>query len=335
VVVGGGFDGGQIAGNGAAGNASTIAGGLANVIAAAGSYGFIGGGSFNQITAAAGVDIQFTTIGGGTNNTVGRGGATVTGGNSNQATGFDASVGGGNGNVASGGAATVPGGGANTAQGNYSFAAGRRAKALADGAVLFSDSTDADFTGTAPNVFAVGFTGGIGMWTSKTFATGCSIPAGGGAWNCTSSRDQKQDFAAVDAEAVLERVAALPITEWRYRSEASGARHMGPTAQDFHAAFELGDSDQSIGLIDANGVALAAIQGLNAKLDQALRERDIDLAAQRAEIARLRAEVTALREARNDVQALKTALAELLRDRPGNFARTKLMPAAPHLSLDR
>jgi hypothetical protein len=254
------------------------------VIAAAGRHGFIGGGSFNKITAAAGVDIQFTTVGGGTNNTVGRGGATVAGGNSNQATGFDASVGGGMGNVASGGAATVPGGGANTAQGNYSFAAGRRTKALGDGAVLFSDSTDADFTGTFPNVFAVGFTGGIGMWTSKTFATGCSIPAGGGAWSCTSSRDQKQDFAAVDAQAVLQRVVALPITEWRYRTETSGARHMGPTAQDFRAAFGLGHDDVSIATVDAQGVALAAIQGLNAKLEAKIAEQAREIAELRRAI---------------------------------------------------
>jgi len=278
----------------AAGGASTVAGGFANRIDAGGTFGIIGGGSMNRITAAAGVDIKFATVGGGTNNTVGRGGATVAGGNSNQATGFDASVGGGNGNVASGGAATVPGGGANTAQGKYSFAAGRRTKAVADGAVLFSDSTDADFTGTFPNVFAVGFTGGIGMWTSKTFATGCSIPAGGGAWSCTSSRDQKQDFAAVDAQDVLQRVAALPITEWRYRTEASGARHMGPTAQDFHTAFELGDSETSIGLIDAAGIALAAIQGVNAKLEEQLAVKGAEIDSLKAEVAELKRAVEVL-----------------------------------------
>ena len=81
--------------NTASGAGAAVVGGQANVIAAAGNYGFIGGGSFNQTTAAAGVDINIATIGGGTNNKVGRGGATVAGGNSNQANGFDASVGGG------------------------------------------------------------------------------------------------------------------------------------------------------------------------------------------------------------------------------------------------
>jgi hypothetical protein len=47
-------------------------------------------------------------------------------------------------------------------------------------------------------------------------------------------------------------------------------------AQDFHAAFGLGDSDKSITTIDAGGVALAAIKGLNEKLEEenaALREK--------------------------------------------------------------
>ena len=37
---------------------------------------------------------------------------------------------------------------------------------------------------------------------------------------------------------------------------------MGPVAQDFSAAFGLGESDKHINTIDADGVALGAIQGL-------------------------------------------------------------------------
>ena len=309
VVGGGGYDGSTAAGNVVNGAASTIAGGYGNLIAIDGLYASIGGGAGNQIAASPGTSLWFATVGGGVNNVVSVDGATISGGSSNAAAGDSSTIGGGESNSTGGIASTVPGGSHNSASGPYSFAAGRRAKALADGVVLFSDSTDADFTGIDPNVFAVGFTGGIGMWTSKTFATGCSIPAGGGAWNCTSSRDQKQDFATVDAQAVLQRVAALPITEWRYRTETSGARHMGPTAQDFHAAFGLGDSDKSIGLIDANGVALAAIQGLNLKVEEqraALREREVEIRA-------LRDEVAALRDTRDDVAVLKATLLELLR----------------------
>jgi hypothetical protein len=61
---------------------------------------------------------------------------------------------------------------------------------------------------------------------------------------------------------VLAKLAALPITTWAY-TNAPSVRHLGPVAQDFAAAFGLGDNDKHIATVDADGVALAAIQGLN------------------------------------------------------------------------
>jgi hypothetical protein len=83
---------------------------------------------------------------------------------------------------------------------------------------------------------------------------------------------------------------------------------LGPTAQDFPAAFGLGNDGKTIATVNLDGVALAAIQGLNAKLDALLRERDARIVAleQRAtEVDALRAEIVALR----------SALAELARER--------------------
>ena len=74
----------------------------------------------------------------------------------------------------------------------------------------------------------------------------------------------------------------MPITQWKYKVEPSGIKHIGPMAQDFHAAFGLGDNDKAIGSVDESGVALAAIQGLNQKLDEARA----DNAALRKELAR-------------------------------------------------
>jgi hypothetical protein len=83
-----------------------------------------------------------------------------------------------------------------------------------------------------------------------------------------SDRNIKQDFAALDGREVLEKVAALPIQSWSYTSQP-GVKHYGPTAQDFHAAFGLnGSDDKHIATVDADGVALAAIQGLHQKLQQ-------------------------------------------------------------------
>ena len=39
-------------------------------------------------------------------------------------------------------------------------------------------------------------------------------------------------------------------------------------AQDFYAAFAVGPDDKHIATVDADGVALAAIQGLNQKLEE-------------------------------------------------------------------
>ena len=45
-----------------------------------------------------------------------------------------------------------------------------------------------------------------------------------------------------------------------------------PYAQDFNAAFHVGESDRTISTVDADGIALAAIQGLNQKWKKNKRE---------------------------------------------------------------
>jgi hypothetical protein len=83
---------------------------------------------------------------------------------------------------------------------------------------------------------------------------------------------------------MLTKVVSLP--EWKYQMKhgKSSDWYMGPTAQDFRAAFGLGTDDTHINTANAQGVALTAIKGLNQKLD-----------AQAAEIAELKAANAALR----------------------------------------
>ena len=82
------------------------------------------------------------------------------------------------------------------------------------------------------------------------------------ACNITSDRNAKEQFKPVNARDVLSKVVGLPISEWQYKTQ-TGARHIGPMAQDFHEAFALGRDEKHIATVDADGVALAAIQGLN------------------------------------------------------------------------
>lgn len=78
-----------------------------------------------------------------------------------------------------------------------------------------------------------------------------------------SDRNQKKNITPVDAAAILGKVSRLPISSWTYLKEPAEVRHLGPMAQDFRATFGLGDDERTYYAVDAQGVALAAIQGLN------------------------------------------------------------------------
>jgi len=102
----------------------------------------------------------------------------------------------------------------------------------------------------------------------------------------TSDRNAKENFAVLDRQAVLAKVAALPVTAWNFKSEA-GVRHLGPMAQDFYAAFGLGADDKHIAVVDESGVALAAIQGLNQKLEDTVKQKDAEIQALAQRLAAL------------------------------------------------
>ena len=260
--------------NTASGNNSTVGGGKSNK--ASNQYATVGGGWNNT---ASGGTWGSATVGGGKNNTAsdasstvsgGEGNtadgevATVGGGASNTASGMRATVGGGQLNTASGGWSTISGGMYNVADGNYSFAAGYKAKANHDGAFVWADSTNTDFTSTADDQFMVQASGGITMYTNSGRTLGVRAPADGTAWSSASDRELKENFAPVDTQELLARLAESPITTWNYKSQAPSIRHIGPMAQDFNTLIEGlgGEGEKYINTLDADGVALAAIQGL-------------------------------------------------------------------------
>jgi len=67
----------------------------------------------------------------------------------------------------------------------------------------------------------------------------------------------------MNPDDVLAKINALNIQKWNYKKEDSSITHIGPIAQDFYAAFNLGGSDKSISTIDPAGVALIGIQALS------------------------------------------------------------------------
>ena len=86
-------------------------------------------------------------------------------------------------------------------------------------------------------------------------------------FNTVSDRNRKENFEAVNGTEVLEKVTNLPVSTWNFIADEDSARHLGPTAQDFHAAFGLGEHETHISTVDVSGVAIAAIQGLDGKVD--------------------------------------------------------------------
>jgi hypothetical protein len=65
------------------------------------------------------------------------------------------------------------------------------------------------------------------------------------------------------------------VQAWNYKTEGAYMHRLGPVAQAFHAVFDLGADNRYIATVDADGVALAAIQELNQKLEQKPAELSI------------------------------------------------------------
>jgi hypothetical protein len=104
-----------------------------------------------------------------------------------------------------------------------------------------------------------------------------------GVWQNNSDRRKKHRLEAVSGEDVLRRLRQLPITRWSYKVDQLPIRHLGPMAQDFYKAFGLGNDSISIGTVDADGVALAGVQALDART-QSQAARLTALAAENQEL---------------------------------------------------
>jgi uncharacterized protein YceH (UPF0502 family) len=74
-------------------------------------------------------------------------------------------------------------------------------------------------------------------------------------------------------------------------------RHLGPMAQDFHAIFKIGTDEKHIAPIDEGGVAFAAIQGLNEKVEAGSRESDERIQKLETENQELKQRLEALEKA--------------------------------------
>lgn len=264
-VVGGGLT------NRARGDYSVVAGGggpaLCDTNTASGLGATVSGGGMNLATE------QYSTVGGGYGNQAEHLYATIAGGTVNWASGPYSTIGGGVSNVASGYISTVPGGVSNVASGRFAFACGRNARAIHDGSFVWADSAADNFYSSYANEFSVRAAGGVRLYTNAAATMGVRLFPNTTAWSIMSDSTKKTDIRPVDTKSVLEKIAVLPLAEWRYKEQPDPTvRHIGPMAQDFWNAFQLGEDSLSISTIDPDGIALAAIQEL-AKRNEKLEEQ--------------------------------------------------------------
>src|SRR5439155_9932605 len=165
-----------------------------------------------------------------------------------------------------------------------------------NGTFLFSDYYDNKFTSAAANEFAVRARGGVRFVTATDFygapTAGVQLSSGGGSWSSISDRNAKTNFAFVDGLDIVSRLAEIPVQTWNYKSQETSIRHIGPMAQDFAAAFAVGEDDKHITTVDADGVALAGIQGLN----EGAKEQDAKIAALEQRVAELEKMLRAVAE---------------------------------------
>jgi Chaperone of endosialidase len=291
-----------------------LAGGADNVVS--NSYGFVGGGAFNTASGDSSV------VGGGLANNASGDGSFIGAGVSNLATGGLASIAGGYSNSASAAYATVPGGFQNVASGQSSFPAGTQAQALYGGEFVWADNSPNNFepgsaahgwTGAAAaNTFNARETGGVWFVTGLNSGQPASwvfVNPGSGTWAGFSDRAAKENFRAIDAREILEKIEAMPIETWNYITEGRQVRHLGPVSQDFFAAFQPGPNDKTITHLDEGGVALAAIQGLYRVVREkdariaALEQRLSEMETLRGEVATVRAVLAEMKEAREKLAA--------------------------------
>lgn len=288
----------------ASGTGATISGGGSNIASSDDSV--VSGGNTNVASGYA------ANVAGGVSNAASNTASVVGGGQSNTASGSNSGVSSGSGNIASGSGSVVSGGllneakgfasaalggNRNIAGGDYSVAMGRRANIgiNAVGAFSFADASNFDFTTNTANMFRVRATGGVQFVTdidgSGNPTWTCAASAGNG-WSCSSDRSLKQALVPLDGREILTKLAALPLYQWQPKGTHAHIKHVGPMAQDFMKAFGLGDSDKMIGMQDADGVALAAIQGLH----RMVKDKDAKIASLERANAQMQRELAAIKK---------------------------------------
>jgi hypothetical protein len=131
------------------------------------------------------------------------------------------------------------------------------------GSFVYGDfSSSTSVSNTLNNQFMARASGGVVFYTSSDISSGSILPSGSGSWNNLSYRKSKKNIKKVDPKEYLSLLDEVSIYEWSYISE-NNAVHIGPVAQNFYRVFKLGNSNNHISMVDADGINFLMLKGLD------------------------------------------------------------------------
>lgn len=82
----------------------------------------------------------------------------------------------------------------------------------------------------------------------------------------SSASRLKENIEMVEPDDVLAKLSGMSVYEWSYIDDDT--RHIGPMAEDFRAAFNLGDGPDTIHVVDAFGTMMAALKAMAKKIER-------------------------------------------------------------------
>jgi hypothetical protein len=211
------------------------------------------------------------------------------------------------------------------AMGNHVYASGNHSVALGYnvstngniGSFIIGDASASSSPPTATDnshQMMMRFQGGYKFYTNSSASIGVQVTPGGNSWSTISDVRKKENFAPVNGEEFLNKIAAFKLTSWNYKGQdAKLFRHYGPMAQDFYAAFgkdsygSIGN-DTTINQADMEGISFVAIQAL----EKRTREQQEEIAKLKAENAILKAESQKVAELNSRMEAMEASLKNYL-----------------------
>ena len=126
----------------------------------------------------------------------------------------------------------------------------------------------ARITKTNAGVGVLLFLENLGTGNSIQDDSGAILTAAG-VWTDVCASSAKEDFKNINEDQILSRLISLPLKNFRYKKDALlGRRYVTPMAEEFYAAFGLGDEGGISGTTLAS-LAIAGLKAIQSRLDRA------------------------------------------------------------------